>query len=66
MFDPLDSFRDLIETAKLEAFLCMLQGADPAFLEWIRVLLENGCPPKAMNDTFAYFIKKGQENQSET
>ena len=38
MFDPFAAMNAVIETAKLEAYISLIQK-DPIFLEWIRVLL---------------------------
>ena len=65
MFDPFAAMNAVIETAKLEAYISLIQK-DPIFLEWIRVLLENGCPPKALNSSFEHFIHKCQQGENET
>ena len=48
MFDSFDSIRAVIESAKLDTYLSLLQGNHEA-LEMFRLLLANGCPPKAIN-----------------
>lgn len=65
MFNPLDSVKDIVELAKLEAYLSLLQN-QPDILKMFRVLLENGCPPKAINAYIEYKIAEGRRGQGET
>lgn len=65
MFDPFDAVRDVIENAKLDAYLGLMQ-ARPDILDGFRVLLQNGCPPRAINAFIEYFLNKGQQGQNET
>lgn len=57
MFDPMAPLQDVIENVKLEVYLGLLQSQTEA-LELFRVLLNNGCPPKAVNAAIEYQMAK--------